>query len=147
MSHHPFYNHISLPLGATLIEVPRYVDQRGSLVALEQGLPLPFEPLRTFFISNVPPFAKRAGHAESCHEFLLMLSGSCCAEVSDGTGSVRLGLVSDGLGLHVTPGVWIALSDFTKNALLLVCASTRYAEVEYFTTAQPELIRRSLDIK
>ena len=138
-------NHVALPLGVTLIEPQRHIDQRGCLVALQEGSPLPFRPLRTFIINDVPPSGARAQHAESCHEFLLMLNGRCRVEVNDGSNFASLELEHGGPGIHIVPGVWIALSDFSKEAQLLVCASTPYADVKYFSAAQPDLIKRSLE--
>ena len=67
--------------GAREIDVPRFIDGRGLLVAFQHGQPLPFKPVRTFVITDVPPDAHRAQHNITCDQVLWMAAGTCRALV------------------------------------------------------------------
>ena len=57
-------------------EIPLHTDERGSLLALEKSPDkLQFEPVRVFYLLDVPAGKKRACHAVSCDLFILALSG------------------------------------------------------------------------
>jgi len=129
-----------LPAGVRLVSVASHKDARGRLFALEHPSPVPFSPVRTFLILDVPPGQARAGHAPSCHEFLWVLSGSCAVTVNDGGTRFEIRLQAQKQALAVSPGVWIGLSDFEAGTVLLVLASKSYSETKLFSEPQPALI-------
>src|SRR5262245_58680466 len=85
------------------IEVPQFSDPRGLRCALERLRPLPFTPVRTFIITDVPPGQHRAEHDASCDEFLWMAIGACQALVREAEsvtkGERRFQLSARGSGL------------------------------------------------
>lgn len=110
-----------------MIELTRIDDERGVLVAGEGGGNLPFTPVRVFAISDVPPGARRAKHANrTCGEVLICLTGRCTVVVHDGIGSTRFELESPQRGLHVPPMHWLVCEDFSPGSVLLVLASHPY---------------------
>jgi hypothetical protein len=111
------------------IDVPQFMDGRGRLVAFEERLPLPFRPVRTFVISDVPPGARRGGHVIRCAEFLWMAAGACRATVRPGGGGAEqpFHLAAGGRGLYVPPGSWIDLFDFEAGSVLVCLADRPYA--------------------
>ncbi len=122
----------SPPSGSRLLPLQVLSDPRGTLSFGEVGKPLPFTPVRYFTVSDVPPAAVRGDHAHrECHEFLVMLAGSCIVELDD--GSIRQEFPLSGLseGLHVAPLTWIKLREFSRGALLLVLASHAFDESDY----------------
>lgn len=129
-----------LPAGVALVSVASCKDARGRLFALEQPSPVPFSPVRTFVIRDVPPGQARGHHAQSCHEFLWLLSGSCVATVHDGRTRATIHLRAEEHALTMAPGVWIGLGDFEHGTVLLVLASKRYSETQSFSEPQPALI-------
>jgi len=110
------------------------------LVALERHSPMPFSPVRTFVIRDVPCGQVRARHALSCHELLWLLTGSCVATVHDGRTSSTIYLKADAHALVIAAGVWIELAEFARGTILMVLASKTYAETETFAEPQPALI-------
>lgn len=132
----------SLPKGTRLLPVPPHDDGRGRLYAVEQSAPLPFVPVRTFMIRDVPADQVRARHAVSCHEFLWMASGACTLAVDDGLATAAMRLQAEGAGMLVSSGVWMELREFTDDGVLLVFASSTYAATRYFDGPQPDLIVR-----
>ena len=118
-------------VGAYEIDVPQFVDRRGRLVAFEQGRPLPFKPVRTFVICDVPSDAHRAQHVIRCSEFLWMATGACRVIVRQGAGDMadgerRFRLVADGPGLYLPQGVWVDLCEFSPGSVLICLADSEY---------------------
>lgn len=130
----------ALPTGVKLLDVPPHADARGTLQAVEESGPIPFQPIRMFAIRNVPPGQWRARHAVSCHEFLWMMMGSSVLALDDGTTRATLPIDADGPGVLVSSGVWMELSAFSADAILCVFASARYDETRYFQLPRPDLI-------
>ena len=116
--------------GAYQIEVPHFIDARGRLVAFEQARPLPFKPVRTFVISNVPAGARRAGHTVPCHEFLWMAAGSCGVRIRPPAGQAggeeQFRLAAQGPGLYLPKGLWLELFQFSADGILICRADAEY---------------------
>lgn len=123
---------ISLIAGARLLNVPEHRDARGALVALEFPTSLPFVPRRVFYMFDCPPDQRRGEHATSCRLALVALSGSVQVLVDSGheTGTCYLRQRDQVLDLEA--GIWLRLSEFTAGTILLVAASTDYAQTTYF---------------
>jgi glyoxylate utilization-related uncharacterized protein len=54
---------------------PRFVDARGLLLPVEFG-ELPFVPARMFLVVGPAEGSTRGGHLTSCHELMVLVSGS-----------------------------------------------------------------------
>jgi hypothetical protein len=119
-----------VPLDAVRqIAVPQFSDQRGELYALERLRPLPFTPVRTFVITDVPPGKHRAEHLVSCDQFLWMLMGACQAAVRPEAGSEDqrcFGLAARGPGLYLPEGIWLDLYQFLPGSVLMCLAAAGY---------------------
>ena len=117
-----------------------HADARGDLVALEHCENLPFEPKRVFFIKVNDQGKARGGHANSCDEFIVALSGSVLVEVDNGFERGRVRLNTCDRGLWVRAGILIHLREFQPGTILLVCAPELYRDTQHFDEAQPHLI-------
>lgn len=126
--------------GVTLLEQRVHTDARGSLLALEQATNLPFAPKRVFATTVDAPGVARGGHANSCDEFIVVLSGSVLVEVDNGEARTRVRLHGQDQALWIRAGVLIGLREFAAQTILLVCASAPYDETRHFDRAQPDLI-------
>jgi hypothetical protein len=127
--------------GVTLHTLPTHGDARGSLHAFERGGPLCFQPDRIFIISECPTDAVRACHAVSGHQALMLLNGRVDIDLDNGAEQSTLKLSGPHQLLVLQPGVWLRLRDFSPGAILMVASSKRYAEVRYFDSPQPDLMR------
>ncbi|MES1155893.1 MAG: WxcM-like domain-containing protein, partial [Pseudorhodoplanes sp.] len=92
---------------------------------------LPFIPIRTFIISNVPPGKTRAGHSVSCDLVLTCLVGSCAVALHDPQAPRRELNALEGAGIFVPKRTWLLLENFSPDALLLVHASKHFQKVVY----------------
>jgi hypothetical protein len=114
-----------------IFPVPTFNDIRGRLRVCELGQVLPFIPVRTFIISDVPMSATRAGHAVSCDLFMLVACGSCKLTSSVNGTHEDYQFTSHLGGVYVQADTWILLSDFAPGTALLVYAQKLYAETQY----------------
>jgi acetyltransferase-like isoleucine patch superfamily enzyme/dTDP-4-dehydrorhamnose 3,5-epimerase-like enzyme len=118
--------------GATIVRLPAVADERGLLSFGQVGAHLPFVPRRYFVITEVPADKARGAHGHRrAHQFMVCLRGHCTVQLDDGRHRDEVHLQSLLDGLHVPPGVWNDLVDFSRDALLLCFASEPYDPDEY----------------
>lgn len=115
-----------------IIELPRHLDRRGNLSVVENGIHIPFDIKRAFFIYDVPGGESRAGHAHyKLYQFIIAVSGSFTVHLDDGENKKSILLNKPYEGLLVMPGTWSHLVDFSSGAVALVLASDFYDESDY----------------
>lgn len=119
----------------TLVELPKIADPRGNLTFLEGGRHVPFDIKRVFYLYDVPGGAQRAGHAlQSCHQFLIAMSGSFDVTVDDGRDKKRLHLNRSYHGLYIPPLIWREIDNFSSGSVCAVLASEGYDGCGYYRT-------------
>lgn len=118
----------SLPVGGCETwELVASRDERGALLALEDGPNLPFVPSRIFFVYDVPEGVARGQHAHRiCSQMLVAVSGALTVTVDDGSDRADVRLDRPDIGLHVPSGTWCILQAFGSAAVLAVAASHPY---------------------
>ena len=126
--------------GAELLEHRVNVDPRGELGAFEDFNNLPFPLERVFFIKAGMTGMPRGGHANSCDEAIIALSGSVLVEADNGYQKAGVRLSGGHEMVWIKPGVVVSLLDFEPNTILLVCASARFSDTRHYPCAQPHLI-------
>ena len=129
-----------LMLGVNLYSLPPRTDTRGTLYALEGGDPLPFALARLFLIKDCPTDAVRANHAVTAHQALVAVSGGVTADIDNGVERQTLRLDDASRVLHLSPGVWLRLREFSADTTVLVTSSQRFVDVVYFDAPQPHLL-------
>lgn len=118
--------------GVQLVRTPIVRDLRGNLAAREVGRGLPFAPVRTFAIFDVPSKEVRGAHAHrQCEQFLVCLKGSVGVVCDDGHHRQEFELATPDLGLYLPPMVWGIQYKYSNDALLLVYASHPYDAADY----------------
>jgi hypothetical protein len=127
-------------IGAELIAPAVHADARGELIVFEGPERLPFPPARMFFLKTADRDTVRGGHANSCDELIVAMTGSVLAEIDNGTEESRVRLDRCDQALLVRAGVVVRLRDFAPDTLLLVCASALYADTRHFATPRPRLM-------
>jgi hypothetical protein len=119
--------------GLRFVTIQEHSDARGRMRIVEvDGGGLPFVPVRSFIISNVPSDKSRAGHAVSCDELLIVAQGSCLITARTAGGLEEHRLTPATGGVHLRPGTWLMLSEFAPGTILVTYASERYAETRFF---------------
>ena len=115
-----------------IITLNRNHHANGNLTAVNNGIDLPFNIERTFYIYDVPGGAERGGHSHyTCNEFIIAISGSFDVTVDDGTEQFTYTLNRPYQGLLVVPGIWRTLQNFSSGSVCLALASHHFDEDDY----------------
>jgi hypothetical protein len=114
------------------VELPRIVDARGNLTAIEGDVQIPFAIARIYYLYDVPGGASRGGHAHLRNvEFLIAAMGSFDVVLDNGRDRKRIHLNRSYFGVLVPTMVWRELDNFSSGSVCLVLASQHYAETDY----------------
>lgn len=115
-----------------LVELPRFMDPRGSLSIIEELVHTPFEICRCHLIYNVPQGAKRDGYAPiNNKELIVPLSGSFNMVIDDGIETTIYSLNKPYCGLFIPEGLWREAVNFSKDAVALVLSSNQFSIDDY----------------
>jgi len=125
---------------------PPHGDDRGQLVAIEEGIDLPFDVRRVYYIYDTLPGVRRGFHAHlKLEQILLCVSGSCKIHLDNGCETAEVVLDKPNEGLYISNNMWREMYDFSEGAVLLVLASEHYDEADYIRNydAFLEMVRRA----
>lgn len=115
-----------------IINLPKFLDDRGNLSFVEQFKHIPFKIERTYWIYDVPGGESRGGHAyKENQELIIALSGSFDVVLDNGQIKETYSLNRSYYGLFVPKGVWREMTNFSTNSLALILSSTSYDEQDY----------------
>lgn len=107
-------------------------DNRGSLIALEGLLNLPFDIKRVYYIFNNKQNIRRGFHAhKTLKQILICTSGSCQILLDNAKSKQTIVLNSPDQGLYIEGLIWREMYDFSPDCVLMVLASERYDETDY----------------
>ena len=107
-------------------------DRNGHITAINNGIEVPFDIKRIFYLYDVPGGESRGAHAhKECHQFLVATSGSFEVLLDDGSTKRQVLLNRPDMGLHIPPGIWASEINFSSGSICLVIASHFYTEKDY----------------
>jgi dTDP-4-dehydrorhamnose 3,5-epimerase-like enzyme len=126
------------------ITIENFIDSRGNLVPIEKSdACLPFHPVRTYCIVDVPAGVKRAGHANNYELFMFALKGSVKLVHTDHyLKKQEWVLNASNFGLYIPPMQFIELVDFEKDTALVVLASKNFCDAKHYTLEETIARRR-----
>ena len=119
------------------MQVIKYVfqphgDERGQLVALDEGIDIPFSIKRVYYMYDTVKGMVRGKHAhKSLEQILVCIHGSCKILLDDGREKKVIPLEKPYEGLYVPNNMWREMYDFSEDAVLMVLASDFYKENDY----------------
>lgn len=121
-----------------IIELDRHhSDRKGNLSVVENGISLPFDVKRVYYIYDVPGGESRGAHAhKELEQLIIAASGSFTVTLDDGTHKRSVFLNRPYQGLYVKPGMWRDLKDFSSGAVAMVLASDVYNAIDYIRDYQ-----------
>ena len=114
-----------------VIDIRRYADTRGYLSVVENGLDIPFDIKRVYYLYMVPEVARGAHAHKALQQLLIATSGSVEVIIDDGTQRKSFILDKPWKGLLIPPGLWRDLENFSGGAVLMCLASEKYDPEDY----------------
>lgn len=114
-----------------IIDIRRYSDSRGYLSVVENGIDIPFEIKRIYYLYMVPEVARGAHAHKALQQLLIATSGSVDVIMDDGTNKQTFHLDRPWKGLFIPPGLWRDLENFSGGAVLMCLASEKYDAADY----------------
>lgn len=117
----------------SIIELDRHhSDRKGNLSVVENGVTLPFDVKRVYYLYDVPGGESRGSHAhKELEQLIVAASGSFRVTLDDGRTKRTFFLNRPYQGLYVKPGLWRDLNDFSSGAVCMVLASEVYKSEDY----------------
>lgn len=117
----------------TMVELDKHhSDRNGNLTVVENGITLPFDVKRVYYIYDVPGGENRGAHAhKELEQLIVAASGSFTVTLDDGHSKRSFFLNRPYQGLYVKPGMWRDLVDFSSGAVCMVLASDVYLKEDY----------------
>lgn len=114
-----------------IIDIRKYTDNRGYLSVIEEGMDIPFEIKRVYYLYMVPEAARGAHAHRQLQQLLVATSGSVDITLDDGYEKRTFHLDRPWKGLLVVPGMWRDLDNFSGGTVLMCLASEKYNEGDY----------------
>lgn len=117
----------------SIIELDKHhEDRRGNLTVVENGVTLPFDVKRVYYLYDIPGGEGRGAHAhKNLEQLIVAASGSFTVTLDDGKCKRSFVLNRPYQGLYVRPGLWRDLEDFSSGAVCMVLASEVYQTEDY----------------
>ena len=121
----------------SIIQLPKVHNPAGNITALENGINVPFDIKRVYYLYDVPGGEERGGHAhKELQQFIISISGAFDVLLDDGINKKIVRLDRPYIGLHIVPGIWRELLNFSSGAICLVLASEKYMVDDYIRDYQ-----------
>ena len=126
-------------IGNTTVDDCRIVRLKRSscssceYIAIENGVEIPFDVKRVYYLYDIPEGESRGAHAhKELYQLISALNGSFDVVLDDGCNKRRFTLSSPDEALLVVPGMWRDLENFSsQQTVCLVLASMIYSEEDY----------------
>ena len=115
-----------------LLALPQITNRAGNITVLEPGTNCPFPIPRVYYLYDVPGGASRGGHAHrDLHQLIVAASGSFEVLIDDGRNRRTVMLNRPNNALHIVPGIWRELHNFSSGSICLALASHAYDDKDY----------------
>ena len=121
-----------------IINFKEYGDERGNLVVVEgDGIDIPFEIKRVFYMYGSEPNIIRGQHANRKSEFILInVAVTSKVKLDNGYETSIVDLDKPRMGLYIPKMVWKDMYDFSSDSVLLVLSNEHYDGSEYIRDYQ-----------
>jgi len=116
----------------SIIKLPQVHSTSGNITAIENNKNIPFAVKRIYYLYDIPGGEDRGAHAhKELQQFIIAASGSFDVTLDDGNNKRTISLNHPNRALHLVPGIWRELSNFSSGAICLVLASQKYNMKDY----------------
>jgi len=116
----------------SVIDISKVHTKSGNITVVENSNNIPFDVNRVYYLYDVPSGETRGGHAHyELEQYVVAASGSFDVILDDGVNRKRVTLNRPNLALHIIPGLWRELDNFSSGSVCMVLASHGYDEKDY----------------
>lgn len=116
----------------SIIHFPKIHNRAGNITPLQNDIDVPFSVKRIYYLYDIPGGESRGAHAHrSLEQVIVAASGSFDVTIDDGKNKKTVHLNRPYYGLHLFPGMWRDISNFSSGAICLVLASQEYRAEDY----------------
>ena len=120
-----------------IVDLPKIHNVAGNITVLENSHNIPFNIKRVYYLYDVPMGSERGGHAHyQLQQYVIAASGSFTFILDDGKHKKEIFLNNPTKALHIKPGIWREMKDFSSGSVCLVLASENYTEDDYIRDYQ-----------
>ena len=121
-----------------MVELKRSSKEACDYICVENGVEIPFDVKRVYYLYDIPEGESRGAHAhKELYQLIIPLNGSFDVVLDDGHNKRRFTLSKQDEALLVVPGLWRDLENFSStNTVCLVLASMLYSEQDYIRNYQ-----------
>jgi hypothetical protein len=125
-------NNLPTVFDCNIVHLPRIHNRAGNITPVENNIHVPFEVKRIYYLYDIPGGESRAAHGHrELEQLIIAASGSFDISIDDGTNKKTVQLNRPYMGLHVKPGMWRNIANFSSGAICLVLASLLYDKADY----------------
>jgi len=129
----------------SVIDMSKVNTYNGNITVIENGINITFDVKRIYYLYDVPGGESRGGHAHyDLEQYIIAASGSFDVILNDGVNKRIISLNRPNLALHVVPGLWRKLDNFSSGSITMVLASEVYREKDYIRNYQ-EFLNKKLN--
>lgn len=115
-----------------LLEIEKHHNVKGNISVIENGVTVPFDTKRVFYLYDVPGGESRGEHAhKELYQLVVAASGSFDITIDDGKLRRKVSLNRPFHGLLIVPGIWKNIDNFSSGSVCLVLASESYSANDY----------------
>jgi hypothetical protein len=116
----------------SILQLLKIHNRSGNITAVENNIHIPFAVKRIYYLYDIPGGESRAAHGhKKLEQLIVAASGSFDITIDDGVNKKTIQLNRPYYGLHIKPGIWRDISNFSSGAICLVLASQKYDEADY----------------
>ena len=116
----------------SIIDISKIKNKAGNITIVENENNIPFSVKRIYYLYDVPGGESRGGHAHyELEQYIIAASGSFNVILDDGINKKTVTLNRPNLALHIVPGLWRELDNFSSGCISMVLASHLYDEDDY----------------
>lgn len=121
----------------SVIELDKHEHEKGNISIVENGIEVPFDVNRVYYLYDIPGGEDRGAHAhKELRQLIIAASGSFDIVIDDGNVKRSVTLNRPYIGLLIVPGIWRELINFSSGAICMVLASHKYDEADYIRSYQ-----------
>ncbi|SKB76797.1 sugar 3,4-ketoisomerase [Daejeonella lutea] len=119
-----------------LIDLKTHTDEKGNLTVIEKVIP--FTINRIFYIYGVDESCRGGHRHKTTVQAAICIQGSCRIINNNGLATEVFILDKPSRCLILNPEDWHTMDHFSKDAILMVLASTEYDPSDYIFTPYSE---------